>query len=172
MVDKLAIGHQHLLFVAGGAGGVGSFAIQIDRCFGVDTIITTASAGKHGYVRQLGCTEANDYHHEDVIQRVLEITHNAGVDAALNCVRGDNDVLCALVLGFEGHMVELVKIVEPDYYPDAFMRGLSFHQLSLGAGHVNGPAAWLDVVRAGKAISALLVSGDLQVPALEVIALE
>ena len=105
LVDKLAIGHQHRLFVAGGAGGVGSFAIQIARRFGVDTIITTASAGKHDYIRQLGCTEVIDYHHEDVIQRVLEITHNAGVDVALDCVGGDNDLLCASVLGFEGHMV-------------------------------------------------------------------
>lgn len=84
------------------AGGVGTFAIQIARRFGVNTVIATASADKHNYIQQLGCTHKIDYHNEDVANRVMEIIQNDGVDA----------------------MVELVKMVEPVHYPDAFTRGL------------------------------------------------
>lgn len=172
LVDKLNIGTRESIFIAGGAGGVGSFAIQIARHFGVKTIITSASAGKHDYVRQLGATHAIDYRNEDVIQKVLEITGDAGVEASFDCVGGENDLICASVLGFEGHMAEIVKLVEPANYPDVFMKGLSFHQLALGAGHDNGPKAWSDMVKAGKAVSALLESEELSVPMLEVISLE
>lgn len=150
---------------------MGTFAIQIARRFGVNTVIVTASADKHNYI-QLGCTHRIDYPNEDVASRVMEITQNDGVEAALDAVGGDNNLLCATLLGFEGHMVELVKVVEPVHYRDAFMRGLSFHQLSLGAGHQHGPKAWLDIVRAGQATSALLVSGDIKVPAIEIIDLQ
>lgn len=132
------------------AGGVGTFAIQIARRFGVNTVIATASADKHNYIQQPGCTHRIDYHNEDVANRVMEIIQNDDVDA----------------------MVELVKMVEPVHYRDAFMRGLPFHQLSLGAGHQHGPKAWLDIVRASQATSALLVSGDIKVPAIEIIDLQ
>lgn len=92
-----------------------------------------------------------------------------GVERTFDCVGGSNDILCASVLGFEGQMAEIVKVVEPEKYPDVFMKGLSFHQLALGAGHANGPKAWHDMVKAGEAVSALMESGEIRVPALEVI---
>ena len=172
LVDKLNIKGHDSFFIAGGAGGVGSFAIQIARHFGVKTIITTASASKHDYLRQLGATHAIDYHNQNVIEEVMSSTGGEGVERAFDCVGGSNDILCASVLGFEGQMAEIVKVVEPEKYPDVFMKGLSFHQLALGAGHANGPKAWHDMVKAGEAISALLESGEIRVPALEVIDLE
>lgn len=172
LVDKLDIKNKQSLFIAGGAGGVGSYALQLAKHFGVKTIITTASSGKHNYVKQLGATHVIDYHQQDVIEQVMAITNNQGVDAALDCVGGDNDVLCASVLGYEGEMVELVKTVEPSRYPNAFLKGLSFHQLSLGSGHVNGEKGRIGIVNAGQAVSQLIEQGVLKLPQLEIINLE
>ncbi|NRF29660.1 zinc-binding dehydrogenase [Vibrio coralliilyticus] len=172
LVDKLNIESRSSIFIAGGAGGVGSFAIQLAKHFGVSKIVTTASTAKHSYVKKLGATHVIDYRSDDVAEQIMNLTDGLGVDVALDCVGGDNDLLAASVLGFEGQMVELVKTVQPELYPDAFLKGLSFHQLSLGSGHVNGEKGRNDMVAAGNAVSKLFELGILETPALQVIPLD
>ncbi|USD67306.1 zinc-binding dehydrogenase [Vibrio sp. SCSIO 43136] len=172
LVDKLAIEQRNSIFIAGGSGGVGSFAIQMAKHFGVETIITSCSERNHEFVKQLGATHILNYQSQDIEQEVMQITNGIGVDVALDCVGGDNDKLCAAVLSFEGEMVELVKTVEPASYHNAFLRGLTFHQLSLGSGHRNGEKGLQSLVNAGKQVSALLEQGVLTVPNLQIITLE
>ena len=117
LVDKLNIESRSSIFIAGGAGGVGSFAIQLAKHFGVSKIVTTASTAKHSYVKKLGATHVIDYRSDDVAEQIMNLTDGLGVDVALDCVGGDNDLLAASVLGFEGQMVELVKTVQPELYP-------------------------------------------------------
>lgn len=171
LVDKLHVAEHQAIFIGGGSGGVGSFAIQIARHFGLKQIITSCSAANQAFVLGLGATHVIDYRQQDPVTRVLEITAGQGVPVALDTVGGNNDILTANLLGFEGQMVELVQTVRPEHYNDAFMKGLSFHQLSLGAGHRNGPAAAQDLVDAGTAFSKLLETGEIQVPRLETIRL-
>lgn len=172
LVDKLSIEGKKSIFIAGGAGGVGSFTIQLAKHFGVEIIITTASTAKHEYVKSLGATHAIDYRQANITEEINAVMKGQGVEVAIDCVGGDNDVLCASVLGFEGEMVELVKTVEPERYPDAFLKGLSFHQLSLGSGHVNGDVGRESIISAGKAVSKLLELELIHVPEIEVISLE
>jgi NADPH:quinone reductase-like Zn-dependent oxidoreductase len=171
LVDKLRVAGADSVFIAGGAGGVGGFALQIARHLGVRRIITTASSENHDYVRELGATDAIDYRVEDVVARVMALTDGQGVPFALDTVGGDNDIVTASVLGYEGQMVELVQVVRPEAYPDAFMKGLSFHQLSLGSGHRHGPRGREMLVEAGRQVSALLESGAIRVPRLSEIPL-
>ncbi|WP_045391171.1 zinc-binding dehydrogenase [Vibrio rotiferianus] len=172
LVDKLNISTRKSIFIAGGSGGVGSFAIQLARFFGVETIITTSSASNHEFVRSLGATHVIDYKQEDVREQIMAITEGFGVEVSLDCVGGDNDILCASVLGFEGEMVELVRTTRATEYPGAFLQGLTFHQLSLGSGHVNGARGLQSIVEAGTSFSALLEAGNIKVGNLKVIALE
>ena len=172
MVDKLHAKEHDAVLILGGAGGVGGFAIQLAKSMGIGTIITTASQAKHNYVHSLGATHIIDYRSQDITEQVMTITGGSGVPIALDCVGGDNDIIAASCLGYEGEMVELVSTVRPEVYPDAFMKGLSFHQLSLGSGHRNGEKAQQDLVRAGEAFSMLLEEGEVLVPQLKVIELE
>ncbi|WP_375749458.1 zinc-binding dehydrogenase [Vibrio sp. HN007] len=172
LFEKLSIEKRSSVFIAGGAGGVGSFAIQLARIAGVKTIITTSSAANHDYVKSLGATHTIDYRTEDVVAAVLDITDQKGVEVSLDCVGGENDLICASVLGYEGEMVELVSTVNPNNYPGAFLKGLSFHQLSLGSGHVNGEHGFSTITHAGNKVSELIESGDLTIPKLEIIKLE
>lgn len=172
LVDKLDVENKTSLFIAGGSGGVGSFAIQIAKYFGVETIITSCSERNHDFVKQLGATHILNYQSQDVEQEIMQITNGVGVEAALDCVGGDNDQLCASVLCYEGEMVELVKTVDPTLYKDAFLRGLSFHQLRLGSGHRNGNKGLQTLVTAGQKVSELLENERLQVPNLNIISLE
>ena len=172
LVENLNISTRKSIFIAGGSGGVGSFAIQLARFFGVETIITTSSAANHEFVRSLGATHVIDYKQEDVREQIMAITEGLGVEVSLDCVGGDNDILCASVLGFEGEMVELVRTTRATEYPGAFLQGLTFHQLSLGSGHVNGARGLQSIVEAGTSFSALLEAGNIKVGNLKVIALE
>lgn len=172
LVDKLDIANRDSIFIAGGSGGVGTFALQLARHYKVPTIITTCSEKNHAYVEQLGATHCIDYLNQNVRQEVMAITEGKGVDVALDCVGGDNDILCSEVLGYQGQMVELVQNVRPELYSDIFLRGLSFHQLSLGSGHVNGRKGRNSIVSAGNAFNLLLDQGEILVPQLQIISLD
>lgn len=171
MVDKLNLKPQDSLLIAGGSGGVDGFSIQIAASLGVRTIIATCSAANAEYVRSLGATDVIDYRQENVTESVLEITAGRGVDCGLDAVGGDNDLLVANSLAFDGRMTEIVTIVRPREYERTFERGLTFHQLSLGAAHGRTDTEEL-ISRAGAAFTELLSAGKIQVPALEAIDIE
>ena len=170
--DKLRAHEHNSILITGGSGGVGGFATQIASYFDLEKIIVTCSAANHKYVRELGATHVIDYKAEDVVARVLDLTEQQGVSIGLDTVGPNNDILVANSLKFEGQMVELVDTVRPLKYQDAFMKGLSFHQLSLGAGHRHGISAKAALTSAGHAFSSLVEQGKIKVPVLKTIALD
>jgi NADPH:quinone reductase-like Zn-dependent oxidoreductase len=62
------------ILIQGGAGGVAGFAIQLAKHLGA-SVITTASAGNHAYVRSLGADRVVDYNTEDFtkIGRICDV---------------------------------------------------------------------------------------------------
>jgi NADPH:quinone reductase-like Zn-dependent oxidoreductase len=170
--DKLRITKDDSILITGGAGGVGGFAIQIAKIAGLSTIIVTTSAKNADYVRELGATHVIDYATEDIAKAVRTITKEEGVTRGLDCVGFGNDRIVADSLAYEGEMASIVETVEPKNYANAFQRALSFHQLSLGAGHRNGDKGRAALVRAGAAFTKLLEKGEIRVPKLETIPLE
>jgi NADPH:quinone reductase-like Zn-dependent oxidoreductase len=75
------------LFVGGGAGGVGHFALQLAAARGA-RVIATASEANHGFLRELGA-EPLDYRDADLTERVGALTSDSGVDAAFDLFGGD-----------------------------------------------------------------------------------
>ncbi len=57
------------ILIQGGAGGVAGFAIQLAKYLGA-TVLTTASARNHDYVKSLGADQVIDYNVEDFTQVV------------------------------------------------------------------------------------------------------
>jgi NADPH:quinone reductase-like Zn-dependent oxidoreductase len=170
--DKLRAYDHDSILIAGGSGGVGGFAIQVAKYLGLVQIMVTCSARNQSYVKELGATHVIDYRTEEVVGRVLEITDQRGVTLGLDTVGFDTDILVANSLAYEGHMVELVDTLRPANYNDAFMKGLSFHQLSLGSGHRYGKVAKDKLVSAGKSFSKLVEQGHVKVPVLKIITLD
>ena len=170
--DKLRVHEQSSILITGGSGGVGGFAIQVASYFDLEKIIVTCSTVNQKYVTDLGATHVIDYKIEDVVTRVLEITDQKGVDIGLDTVGPDNDILVANALKFEGQMLELVDIVRPDKYQEAFLRGLSFHQLSLGAAHMHGIASKAALTSAGQSFSSLIEKEEIKVPVLKTVSLD
>jgi NADPH:quinone reductase-like Zn-dependent oxidoreductase len=71
------------VLVHAAAGGVGMAAIQLCRIAGAE-VIGTASAAKHGVLRDAGVAYAIDYRTQDFEAEVKRITGGRGVDIALD----------------------------------------------------------------------------------------
>ncbi len=63
--DELGVTPGQKVFISGGAGGVGTFAIQIAKWLGAH-VTTTASPRGEALVRSLGCDEVIDYTSQDI----------------------------------------------------------------------------------------------------------
>lgn len=85
-IKNLSIKHGDKLFIHGGAGGVGSFAIQIAKHHGA-YVATTASTVNCDYVRLLGADEVIDYTRQNYNEIVQDF------DALLNAVRTNSNAL-------------------------------------------------------------------------------
>ena len=70
--DELAVKPAQNVFISGGAGGVGTFAIQIAKWLGAH-VTTTASKRGEALVRSLGCDEVIDYTTSDIYQSGRQI---------------------------------------------------------------------------------------------------
>ncbi len=70
------------------AGGVGIAALQL--CRTVPNVVTfgTASASKHGVLREEGCAHPIDYHSADYAEEIRQITGGKGVDIVLDALGG------------------------------------------------------------------------------------
>jgi NADPH:quinone reductase-like Zn-dependent oxidoreductase len=79
--DELGVKPGQKVFISGGAGGVGTFAIQIAKWLGAD-VTTTASPRGEALVRSLGCDEVIDYTAQDISKTA------AGFDAGFDLIGG------------------------------------------------------------------------------------
>lgn len=86
------------ILVQGGAGGVAGFAIQLAKHIGA-TVITTASARNHDYVRGLGADQIIDYAAQDFTKVV------SGCDVVFDTVGGDVQARSYEVLKPGGRLV-------------------------------------------------------------------
>jgi NADPH2:quinone reductase len=69
------------VLVQGGAGAVGHYAIQMAKLLGAASVLATASSPeKAAHARAAGADAVIHRHHEDVVERVRELTDGRGVD--------------------------------------------------------------------------------------------
>ena len=73
------------LLVHGGAGGIGTHAIQVARALGLTVLATVGTEAKASTVRELGAAPIN-YRDEDFVERVHELTGGHGADVILDVV--------------------------------------------------------------------------------------
>ena len=94
------------ILIQGGAGGVAGFAIALAKHLGA-TVITTASANNHDYVRGLGADRVIDYNAEDFAKSV------SGCDVVFDTVGGKVRAGCYDVLKPGGRLVWIAAAPEP-----------------------------------------------------------
>jgi putative PIG3 family NAD(P)H quinone oxidoreductase len=75
---------QESLLVHGGAGGIGTFAIQLAAQLGARVFTTAGTPEKRALCVSLGADVAIDYRQEDFVEMVREATDGSGVDVILD----------------------------------------------------------------------------------------
>lgn len=104
LVEGAAVQPGERVLVHGGAGGVGSMVVQIAKARGA-TVIATASARNHGYLRGLGADQVIAYtttRFEDVV---------SDIDVVVDTVGGDTLARSPAVMRDDGRLVTLVGSV-------------------------------------------------------------
>ncbi|HSX37985.1 MAG TPA: NADP-dependent oxidoreductase [Chlamydiales bacterium] len=86
LFDKANLQPGEWILIHGGGGGVGSFAIQWAKLHGA-SVITTASASKFDYVRQLGADEIIDYQKHSFVDQIKR-SHLTGIDVVFDTIGG------------------------------------------------------------------------------------
>jgi putative PIG3 family NAD(P)H quinone oxidoreductase len=94
-----------VLLVHGGAGGIGSFAIQLATQLGARVLTTAGTAEKRDFCRTLGAEVAIDYHEEDFVEVVKEHTGGAGANVVLDNMGAVYLERNVRVLATEGRLV-------------------------------------------------------------------
>jgi NADPH:quinone reductase len=118
IVRRLAVRVGETILIHGGAGGVGSFAVQIAKAAGA-RILATASSDNQEILKELGADMTVDYRSQDVTEVALDHTGGEGVDAVFDTVGGGTIVdsipatksfgRLATILGAQGDLTPLYQ---------------------------------------------------------------
>ncbi|MBY5393316.1 zinc-dependent alcohol dehydrogenase family protein [Rhizobium leguminosarum] len=114
------------ILIHGGAGGVGTIAVQVAKAMGA-RVITTALARDHGFVRSLGADEAIDFTAEDYVDAIARVTGGDGVNVIFDTIGGDTLTRSPLALADAGRVVSLVDIAKPQNLIEAWGKNAAYH---------------------------------------------
>lgn len=126
LVSRARLQPAETVLIHGGAGGVGSIAIQLAKAMGA-RVLTTCRAEQAGLVRSLGADEAIDYQAADYVARVSELTGAHGVNVVLDTIGGDTLERSPHVLADAGRVVSIVDIPTPQNLNAAWGVNAEYH---------------------------------------------
>ncbi|MDC0556378.1 zinc-binding dehydrogenase [Candidatus Poseidoniaceae archaeon] len=91
------------VLIHGGAGGVGTAALQLCQWAGIDNVWATASGSKSEIIESFGGIPI-DRHNQDFVQIIKEATDGRGVNHILDPIGGDNLTRSLSVLAEGGRL--------------------------------------------------------------------
>jgi NADPH2:quinone reductase len=103
LVDRAAVRPGQTVLIHGGAGGVGSVAIQIARTFGA-SVFATGSPASRAVIERIGATFI-DYRAETAPDYVRRLTNDRGFDIVYDTVGGATLDASFVAVGRYGHVV-------------------------------------------------------------------
>lgn len=104
IIDLAKLRSGETFLVHGGAGGVGSLAIQVARGFGADVFCTAGSLEKLDFAASLGVKRCINYRTEDFVAISREATDDKGVDVILDVMGAGYLPRNIEVLAFDGRI--------------------------------------------------------------------
>jgi NADPH:quinone reductase-like Zn-dependent oxidoreductase len=136
VVRRLRPERGQYALVQGSSGGVGGFSVQLLAAAGA-TVIATASAPNHAYVRGLGADTVLDYHRTDLGAALRAATGERGFDVAVDLVSPASAERGLHLLRHGGGLAAVagrpsLDTVEP------FGIAPSLHEIALGAAYTHG----------------------------------
>jgi NADPH2:quinone reductase len=159
------------VLVAGGAGAVGHYAIQMAKLLGAARVIATvSSAAKAAHARAAGADEVIDYRAENVVERIRDMTGGRGVDRVVEVDLAANAALLPQIVTRDGFCAcygsgkaDMTLSFGPMILSGAAIRFFIVYELSAQA-RAEGVAqltAWLEAGRLQHAIGKVMPLADI-----------
>src|SRR5258706_1376719 len=120
------------LFIAGGAGGVGTFAIMLARQLDIANLVTTAGNPRsRAYLMErcgLGNGQIIDYKASDFVAQAMK--RNGGpFSAVVDLVGGRMLGACTQLVAIDGNLASITEAPNQDDFETLFQRNASFHPI-------------------------------------------
>ncbi|MBA2679336.1 MAG: zinc-binding dehydrogenase [Ktedonobacteraceae bacterium] len=109
LITRTQLHAGETVLIHGGAGGIGSLAVQLARAVGA-TVLATCSGRDSAFVQSLGADATIDYTHKDAMEQVTQQTHGVGVDVVFDAVGKE---LLARSIAVTKPFGRLVSIIGP-----------------------------------------------------------
>ncbi|MER6125786.1 NADP-dependent oxidoreductase [Streptomyces sp. NPDC001795] len=142
LVDTADVRPGQRVLIHAAAGGVGHLAVQIAKARGA-YVIGTASAAKHGFLRELGADEVIDYREIDFAAGL------SNVDVVLDTLAGDTRTRSLRVLREGGLLVSILPFGMDNDAERAAEKAVRLEGLLVEYDHA-GMQALADLVQEGK----------------------
>lgn len=107
LFERGGLAQGETVLVHGGAGGVGSLAVQLASWAGCE-VIATAGPQNHDFLEDLGADVIIDYRGHDFVEAVMDATKGRGADVILDTVGGEVFAKSFLALAPRGSVVSIV----------------------------------------------------------------
>jgi NADPH:quinone reductase-like Zn-dependent oxidoreductase len=112
LVTRAKLNPAESVLIHGGAGGVGSIAIQLAKAMGA-TVYTTCRSADLEFVRRLGADHAIDFTSKNYTEETASLTGSKGVNVVLDTIGGLTLSQSPHVLSDAGRVVTLVDLATP-----------------------------------------------------------
>ncbi|MEA2695658.1 MAG: NADPH:quinone reductase [Acidobacteriota bacterium] len=172
-LNKARAGATTSVFLAGGAGGVGTFAILLARQLGVRNLVTTAGNAKSRAHLIASCGLSHDqivdYKDGGFIEQAMK-RNGGGFDVALDLVGGRMLSACCALLAVDGDLVSITEAPSQDDFETLFQKNASFHSVGANAySLIEDRAVWRKYREMLEHLSRLFDSGALAPPPIHVL---
>ncbi|QJB37458.1 zinc-binding dehydrogenase [Chitinophaga oryzae] len=126
LVVRAQLKEGDTILIPGGAGGVGSLAIQVAKSLGA-FVYTTGQSILQAQLHRLGADVVIDHHKKNYIEEIQAHTKGRGVDVIIDTVGGSTLSDSPLALADYGRIVTLVDIALPQNLIHAWERNATYH---------------------------------------------
>ena len=118
------------ILIHGGAGGLGSYAIQLAKLNNLK-VLTTCSERDREYVQKLGADVVIDFRKEDVYKRIKEETNNQGVNYVISSISAEGATKDLDIMMFGAEMAAVQGLPKLDQWR-FYEKGISIHEIAFG----------------------------------------
>lgn len=126
LVTRARLQPAESVLIHGGAGGVGTIAIQLAKAMGA-RVFTTCRSEQAEFLLGLGADATIDYERSDYVEEIARLTGRGGVNVVLDTIGGKTLERSPHVLADGGRVVTLVDIATPQNLVAAWGVNAEYH---------------------------------------------
>jgi NADPH:quinone reductase len=105
--------HGKRIFVTGGAGSVGYYAVQFAKWGGARVIATVSNSEKAKHAKTAGADDVLNYREDNIIEKIKTLTRGTGVDHIVEVDFGENLSLSQEIIKLNGSIATYASMGNP-----------------------------------------------------------